>query len=114
MADLTQEEAWASGAARVPEDTILDICEITNDGRPTGWPKFYDRTGEEWQATGERHDGDVVMMPGSDWVPMLRRDVQAFWGPLVTEEAYNEYLSAVNRRQALAYAAAQEATDDSR
>ncbi|WP_075737516.1 hypothetical protein [Streptomyces acidiscabies] len=111
MDDLTQEGAWSAGAVRVPEGTILEICEITNSGRPTGWPKFYDRTGEEWQETRERHDGDVVMMPGSDWVPMLRRDVQAFWGPLVTDEEYSEYLSAVNRRMALAYTASTEAQD---
>lgn len=107
MDELTQEDAWNAGAARVPEDTILDICESTNDGRPTGWPKFFDRTGEQWEETGERHDGDVVMMPGSDWVPMLRRDVQAFWGPLVTEAGYDEYLSAKNRQMALAHARAQ-------
>jgi hypothetical protein len=101
----TQQQAWEAGAARVPENTILEIYEITNDGRPTGWPKFFDRTGEQWEETGEQYDGDVVMMPGGDWVPMLRRDVQAFWGPLVSEEAYGEYLSAVNRRKALVYAA---------
>lgn len=111
MDELTQDEAWAGGAARVPEEIILEICEATNDGRPTEWPKFYDRTGEEWQETRERHDGDVVMMPGSDWVPMLRRDVQAFWGPLVTETEYDEYLSAVNRRRAAAFAASGEAQD---
>lgn len=104
MNEPTQDAAWASGATRVPMEIVSEICEATNDGRPTGWPKFYDRVGEEWQETGERHDGDVVMMPGSDWVPMLRRDVQAFWGPLVTADGYGEYLSAVNRREALAYA----------
>jgi hypothetical protein len=106
MDEATQEQAWASGAARVPGEIISEIYEATNDGRPTGWPEFYDRTGEVWAQTGERHDGDVVMMPGSDWVPMLRRDVQVFWGPLVTEGQYSEYLSAVNRQQALAYLAA--------
>ena|SRR5690606_2915229 len=111
MDELTQESAWASGAARVSEEIISEISEATNDGRPTGWPKFYDRTGEEWQETRERHDGDVVMMPGSDWVPMLRRDVQAFWGPLVTEAEYGEYLSAVNRRRAAAFAAREGAQD---
>lgn len=109
--ELSQEEAWASGATRVPEEIVGEVYEVTNDGRPTGWPKFFDRTVEVWEETGERYDGDVVMMPGSGWVPMLRRDVQAFWGPLVAEEAYDEFVSAVNRRQALAYAAAQEATD---
>jgi hypothetical protein len=107
MDEPTQDEAWASGATRVPEAIIGEVYEATNDGRPTGWPKFYDRTGEEWQETRERHDGDVVMMPGSGWVPMLRRDVQAFWGPLVTEAGYEEYLSAKNRRMALAFAGAQ-------
>jgi hypothetical protein len=111
VAELSQVEAWAAGATRVPEDAILDVYEVTNDGRPTGWPKWYDRTGEEWQETRERHDGDVVMMPGSDWLPMLRRDVQACWGPLVTEAEYGEYLDAVNRRQALASAASGEAQD---
>lgn len=101
----TQETAWANGAARIPDDIVSDICETTNDGRPTGWPEFYDRTGEIWWQTGERHDGDVVMMPGSDWMPMLRRDVQAFWGPLVTSAEYDEYLSAKNCLAAIAYAA---------
>lgn len=109
MDDLTQDEAWAAGATRVPEEIVGEVYETTNDGRPTGWPKFFDRTGEVWEETGERHDEDVVMMPGSGWVPMLRRDVQAFWGPLVAEGAYDEFVSAVNRRQALAYATAQEA-----
>lgn len=111
MAELSQEEAWEAGAARVPEEIVGGIYETTNDGRPTGWPKFFDRTVEEWQETGEQHDGDVVMMPGSGWVPMLRRDVQAFWGPLVTEAAYDEYVSAKNRRMALDHAARTEAQD---
>jgi hypothetical protein len=105
MDDMAQEDAWARGATRVPEEIIADVYEATNDGRPTGWPKFYDRTGEQWQETGGRHDGDVVMMPGSDWVPMLRRDVQAWWGPLVTEELYDEWAAAVNRHHALAHMA---------
>jgi hypothetical protein len=105
MAELSQEEAWEAGATRVPEEILDGIYETTNDGRPTGWPKLYDRTVEEWQETDERYGGDVVMMPGSGWTPMLRRDVQAFWGPLVTEDAYNEYMEAKNRRMALDYAA---------
>lgn len=112
MAELSQEEAWEAGATRVPEGIVSEVYEATNDGRLTGWPRFYDRTGSEvWQETGERHDGDVVMMPGSGWVPMLRRDVQAFWGPLVTEAAYDEYVSAKNRRMALDYAAKAVASD---
>lgn len=103
MDEPTQEEAWSTGADRVPDEIISEIYEATNDGRPTGWPTFYDRTGEVWQETGERHDGDAVMMPGSDWVPMLRRDVQAYWGPLVTEELHDEWSAAVNRSAALAY-----------
>lgn len=105
----TQDEAWRDGAARVPEGAIAEIYEATNDGRPTGWPEFYDRTGEVWAQTNVRHDGDVVMMPGSGWVPMLRRDVQAEWGPLVSREGYSEYLQAQNRRAALRYEGSTEA-----
>lgn len=105
MAEETQEDAWRNGAVRIPEDIVSEIYEATNDGRPTGWPEFYDRTGEVWQETSEQHDGDVVMLPGSNWEPMLRRDVQAEYGPLVTSEQYSEYLSAKNHRAALAYAA---------
>ncbi|MEV8101052.1 hypothetical protein [Streptomyces sp. NPDC088135] len=104
-ASPTQDDAWRNGAVRIPDDITAEICESTNQGRPTGWPEFYDRHGEIWWETSERHDTDAVMLPGSNWEPMLRRDVQAEYGPLVTSEQYDEYVSALNRRAALAYVA---------
>lgn len=83
MSDALMEEAWANGAARIPEEICLEIYEATNDGRPTGWPEFTDRDCDVWQLTGEMYDGDAVMMPcASDMMPLLRRDVERRFGPL--------------------------------
>lgn len=100
------DRARRNGATPIPDDITSEICEETNSGMPRNWPKFYDRDGELWEATSHTHDGDTVMLPGpADWEPMLRRDVLAEFGPLVTAEQYDEYNHACNARMAAEYAA---------
>lgn len=95
MSEHPMDLARRNGAVRIPDGIIAEICEATNGGRPTGWPRYYDRTGEVWAETSERHNGDVVMLPSAgDMEPMLRRDVQAEYGPLVPEILHSEYLAA--------------------
>ncbi|RPK56173.1 hypothetical protein EES43_24335 [Streptomyces sp. ADI96-02] len=78
----------ASGFTWLPDDLVIELCEATNTGRPTGWPELADRDGDIWAITSETHDGDTVLMPCSgDMGPMLRRDVEAHFGPLTTEGA---------------------------
>ena len=89
----------------VPAEVCEDVYADTREGRPTGWPVFYDRDGEPWSHTTHAHDGDTVMLPfAGDMRPMLRRDVLAEFGPLVTTEQYDEYLSAKNARMAREHA----------
>lgn len=84
MSQTLMEQAWANGAVRIPEGICAEIYEVSNDGRPTRWPEFTDRDCDVWQLTGETYDGEAVMMPcASDMRPMLRRDVEREFGPLM-------------------------------
>jgi hypothetical protein len=67
----------------IPDDIAIEICEASNSGVPTGWPKFSDRDGDTWWLTDEIHAGDRVMLPAPGDVPlMLRRDAERLYGPL--------------------------------
>lgn len=101
-AESPMDRAYRNGATRIPEDLRWNIHAAINGGLPTGWPKFYDRDGEAWEATTYTHDGDTVMLPSAgDMEPMLRRDVEREYGALVTEAGYEARLEA--RGRAVAY-----------
>ncbi|MFG3244129.1 hypothetical protein [Streptomyces sp. NPDC048157] len=86
MSEHPMDRAYRLGATRIPEDLVIEICEATNSGHPTGWPTFLDRDSEVWGLTAEKYDGDTVMLPSAgDMDPMLRRDVEAHFGPLAEE-----------------------------
>ncbi|RLV66322.1 hypothetical protein STAN_1843 [Streptomyces sp. CBMAI 2042] len=88
MAEHPMDRALRLGAARIPDDLVVELYEITNDGRPTGWPKLIDRDTDVWSVTDATHDGDTVLLPWAcDMEPMLRRDVETHFGPLTTEGA---------------------------
>jgi len=90
----------------VPDSVAAEISEVLCDGRPTGWPVFYDHDGEPWTQTSESYNGQPVMMSYSREVRfMVRQDVQAEFGPLVTEAEYDEYGAAMNAKLAREYAA---------
>ncbi|WP_328903281.1 hypothetical protein OHR86_28170 [Streptomyces sp. NBC_00441] len=77
------DRATRLGATRIPEDIVIEVCEATNTGRPTGWHVWADRDGEIWEVTDQTYDGDTVLMPSAgDMEPMLRRDVEKHFGPL--------------------------------
>ncbi|MEU8760683.1 hypothetical protein [Streptomyces sp. NPDC048659] len=82
-AEHPMARALRLGAATIPDDIVAEICESTNSGVPLPWPEYTDRDAEVWHLTDETHDGDRVMLPSAgDMAPMLRRDVQRFFGPL--------------------------------
>ncbi|MGW1814101.1 hypothetical protein ACWCQM_11145 [Streptomyces sp. NPDC002125] len=84
MTEHPMDRAYRLGAARIPEDIAIELCEETNCGVPTGWPEFLDRDSDIWRLTDRTHDGDAVMLPcAADMDPMLRRDVEAHFGPLL-------------------------------
>lgn len=71
------------GAVAIPDAIAAEISEATNSGLPMPWPEYTDRDADVWHLTDETHDGDRVMLPAAgDMAPMLRRDVQRFFGPL--------------------------------
>ncbi|WP_435058451.1 hypothetical protein [Streptomyces sp. bgisy060] len=87
-AEHLMDRAYRLGATRIPEGLVIELCEATNTGRPTGWPEYTDRDGDVWAMTEETHDGDAVLMPcAGDMAPLLRRDVERHFGPLTTEGA---------------------------
>lgn len=82
-AEHPMNRALGLGAAVIPDDITIEICEATNSGVPLPWPQFTEPDGELWWLTNETHDGDRVMLPAAgDMQPMLRRDVERFFGPL--------------------------------
>lgn len=87
MAEHPMDRAWRNGAVRIPDEIHAELCDESCAGIPTGWQAFLDRDTERWHLTSETYDGDAIMLPSAgDMQPLLRRDVEAEFGPLRTTE----------------------------